>query len=674
MNLFFRCLKVIRFCLFFGLVIASIGCLSGMFVIFYMADDLPQLPSPLSRIIETPQSQVFASNGQVLITLGERKAVPLNMVSQDFINAILAIEDHRFLDHHGINKLRTLKGLYITFFKPGKVQGASTITQQLAKNMFFSFEKTYQRKLKELLVSFQIEASNTKKEILHAYINQIHFGAGAQGIEKAAQVFFGKSAFNLGLSEAALLAGLPKSPTNYNPYRYYDRAIKRRNIVLTRMVQTGFITKLAAEQAILTQPALYKTQSDSRTGSYFLDALIQTLVAEYGEDVVYHGGIKVFATIDPRLQHHAEISIKDGLYKLDTLMGINENVSIRPQGALVAIDIGSGAVKAMVGGRDYYKSEFNRAMNGKRQPGSGFKPFLYYAAFKNLGVHPATVMTDKSVVVQINGAKDWRPQNFSKTFSGDMVLKQALTRSINTIAAQLVEETGPDAVTAVAKICGIKSPLKDVYSVALGTSGVSPFEMASAYTVFATLGTRHDPFLFWRIEDAYGRIIFERLVQEKRVLDTAIAYQVVDMMKSVVNIGSGRIIRKMGFDRPAAGKTGTSDNYNDAWFTGFTPTLCTSVWTGFDKKKTLIDQNRNGITGGRGAAPIWADFMLKALKSDPERDFPIPDHIRFETVDVQTGCNPEDVNGEENREENREKQVISVSLKSEQQLCVDKEY
>ncbi|MCF6246737.1 MAG: PBP1A family penicillin-binding protein [Desulfobacula sp.] len=657
---------MIRFCLFFLLVIASIGCLSGMFVIFYIENDLPQLPSPLSRIIETPQSQVFAANGQVLITLGERKSIPLNMVSQDFINAILAIEDHRFYDHHGMNKLRTLKALYITLFKPGKVQGASTITQQLAKNMFFSFEKTYQRKLKEMLVAFQIETSNTKKEILHAYINQIHFGAGAQGIEKAAQVFFGKSALDLNLSEAALLAGLPKSPTNYNPYHYYDRALKRRNIVLTRMHQTGFITKLAAEQAMQSKPSLYKARSDSRTGSYFLDALIRNLVAEYGEGVVYYGGIKVFSTLDPRLQNHAEVSIRTGLEKLDALMGIDDTQTVRPQGALVAIDTGSGAVKAMVGGRDYYKSEFNRAMNSRRQPGSGFKPFLYYAAFKNLGFHPATVMTDKPVSVKIKGTKDWRPRNFSKTFSGDMVLKQALIRSVNTIAAQLVEKTGPDAVTAVARICGIKSPLKDVYSVALGTSTVSPFEMASAYSVFATLGTRHDPFLFWRIEDAFGRIIFERFVQEKRVLDTATAYQVVDMMKSVIDQGSGRVIRKMGFDRPAAGKTGTSDNYNDAWFTGFTPTLSTSVWTGFDKKRTLIDQRKKGITGGRVAAPIWADFMRKALKSDPERDFPIPDHIRFETVDVQTGCNPE-----EDGKENENKVVISVSLKSEQQLCGD---
>lgn len=665
LNLFFHIIKGIRFCFFSGLILISLAGFSGMFLVFYMARDLPKLPSPLSRIIETPQTQIFASNGQVLITLGERKTIPLNMVSQDFINAILATEDHRFFEHHGINKLRTLKGLYITLSKPGRVQGASTITQQLAKNLFFSFEKTYQRKIKELLVALQIETSNTKEEVLHAYINQIHFGAGAQGIEKAARVFFGKSAFDLSLSEAAFLAGLPKSPTNYNPYRHYDRALKRRDIVLKRMAKVGFISDLEAQQTMLTKPVLYQTQADSRTGSYFLDALINDLIQKYGEDVVYHGGIKVFATIDTRLQSYGQDALKKGLTRLDTLLGITLEDTHHPQGALVAIDTGSGAVKAMVGGRDYFKSEFNRAMRSKRQPGSGFKPFLYYTAFKELGLHPASIMTDKPVIIPVKGTADWEPKNFNRAFSGDMILKKALINSVNTIAAQVVEKTGPESVTRIARVCGIKSPLKDVYSVALGTSNVTPFEMASAYTVFANLGVLHEPFLFWRIEDAFGHIIFEHFVQEKRVLDPAVTYQVVDMMKSVVDIGSGRSIRQMGFNRPAAGKTGTTDHYNDAWFTGFTPTLSTSVWTGFDKKKKLIDVNNVGITGGKIAAPIWAEFMMNALKSDPERDFPIPDMIRFETVNTATGCNPE--------QENEALEVLKIPLISDQQLCVEEE-
>ncbi len=664
MTLFLKVIKFLRFWLYAGLSLVSLSALMAMFLIFFVARDLPRLPSPLSRIIETPQTQIFASNGQVLISLGERKTIPLNMVSETFINAILAIEDHRFFDHQGINKLRTLKGLYLTLYK-GNVQGASTITQQLAKNLFFSFEKTYKRKIKELLVAFQMEASNSKSEILHAYINQIHFGAGAQGIEKASRTFFGKSALELTLPEAALLAGLPKSPTNYNPYRHYDRAIKRRDIVLKQMARTGFITDDQARQAMQTQPELYQQSIDSRTGSYFLDALISQLISQYGEDVVYHGGIKVYSTLDTRLQGYAQEAVKNGLDRLDNLMGLTAQDSIHPQAALVAIDSGSGAVKAMVGGKDYYASEFNRAVKSRRQAGSGFKPFLYYSAFKNLGFHPATVMTDRPVVISVKGSKDWEPDNFNKTFQGDMILKQALTGSVNTIAAQLVEQAGPESVIELAKICGIKSVLNPVFSVALGTSGVTPLEMASAYTVFSTLGVRHEPFLFWRVEDAFGRIVFEQIVQEKRVLESATTYQVVDMMKSVIDTGSGRSIRSLGFHRPAAGKTGTTDSYKDAWFTGFTPTLSTSVWTGFDKEKSLVDKHQNGITGGRSAAPIWAEFMSQALKSEPERDFPIPDDIRFMTVDTFTGCPPmeEEISG----------QLLKVALKKDQHVCEDKE-
>ena len=654
-------LKYVRMAVFLVMIMVSICALSGVLLVFYIAGDLPKLPTPLSRIIETPQSQIFSSGGQVIMTLGERKAVSLDMVSKDFINAIVATEDHRFFDHHGVNKLRTLKGLYVTFFEPGKVQGASTITQQLAKNMFFSFEQTFQRKFKELLVALQIEAACSKEEILHAYINQIHFGAGAQGIEKAAQVFFDKSALDLNLSEAALLAGLPKSPTYYNPFRYYERAFTRMKVVLVRMVHAGFITEIQAREAMAERPELFRNRIDSRTGSYFLDALLQELVSRYGEDVVYHGGIRIFTTLDSRMQANAKAAVSQGMKRLDDIMGITEEDIERPQGALVALDTGSGAIKALIGGRDYYESEFNRAVKARRQPGSGFKPFLYYAAFKELGYHPATVMTDRPVIVPVKGARDWEPRNFGKNYAGNMILKKALTDSVNTIAAQLVEELGPSKVTQVAKSCGITSPLKEVYSVALGTSSVTPLEMAGAFSVFANLGAWHKPFMIWRVEDAMGRVIFEHIIQEKRVLDETTTYQVVDMMKSVIDTGSGKVIRKMGFDRAAAGKTGTTDNYKDAWFTGFTPSLCTSVWVGYDKSRRLIAKKRVGITGGRGAAPIWADFMMETLKSDPDRDFPIPDHIRFETVDTQTGC-PKSVSqpGIE---------LMSVALKSDQLPC-----
>jgi len=663
-----RLISLFRMIFFLCILVGSISILGGFFLIFHVARDLPKLPSPLSRIIETPQSLIYDSTGQVLMGLGERKAVPLEMVSKNFINAIVATEDHRFFEHHGINKLRTLKALYITLFESDRVQGASTITQQLAKNLFFSFEQSWHRKFKEMLVALQIEAANTKEQILNAYINQIYFGAGAQGIEKASQTFFGKSSFELNLAEASLLAGLPKSPTRYNPFRHYERALKRREVVLERMVATGFISSLDAQKAAATHPELHQGRVDARRGSYFLDALMKELIQTYGEDVVFHGGIRVYTTLDTRLQSFARDAVKQGLERLDGLMGIglNENglnehgpaTIDRPQGALVAIDTGSGAIKAMVGGRDYYTSEFNRAVDSRRQAGSGFKPFLYYTAFQTLGVHPGTIMTDKPVAIKVAGAKDWEPQNFERSYRGNMILKSGLTQSVNTIAAQLVAMTGPSAVTALAKACGVKSPLENVYSVALGTPLVSPLDMAGAFCVFANLGIKHDPFLFWRVEDAFGRVLFERIVLSKKVLDPALAFQVVDMMKAVVDTGSGRSIRGLGFQGPAAGKTGTTDNYKDAWFTGFTPSLCVSVWTGFDKNKRLKSKKGTGITGGMGAAPIWADFMINAMKGEPERDFSVPNNIRFEAVDPSTGCAPEP-----------DGPVLLVPLKTGQVIC-----
>jgi membrane carboxypeptidase/penicillin-binding protein len=332
------------------------------------------------------------------------------------------------------------------------------------------------------------------------------------------------------------------------------------------------------------------------------------------------------------------------LNKLDQLMGISdgnetgETESLSQlQGALVAVECNSGAVKALVGGRDYSQSEFNRAVENNRQPGSGFKPFLYYAAFEKLGFNPASVFVDKPYRIAVAGARDWQPKNFEREHEGPMILQQALVKSINAIAAQLVERTGPEAVIDAAKRCGIKSPLSPVYSVALGTSGVSPLEMASAFSTFATGGVQHEPFWIRRVEDPLGRVLEEHIVRGRRSLDPAISYQVVDMMRGVLSTGTGRVVRQMGFDLPAAGKTGTSDDFRDSWFTGFTPTLSVSVWVGFDRGVRMRDTNGVGITGGRGAAPIWTDFMIKATDGEPAREFVVPPDIHFESVDPLNG-------------------------------------
>jgi len=639
-----KIIKTLTTLFYLAATVAGIGTLVVVGMIFYILKDLPQVPDPLSRIIETEPTEIFAATGERILLMGGREAIPLSRVSPHFIRAILATEDHRFPHHHGVDKLRTLKAMAITLFVPGKIQGASTITQQLAKNLFFSFKRSYLRKLQELMVSLQIESQYSKDDILEAYVNQIPFGVGAYGIENAAQTFFGKPASELNLEESALLAGLPKSPTRYNPYLHFKRAKQRQRVVLLRMAAVNYITRQDADNASKTTLQLKPKPSRARTGSYYLDTVIKRLEKKYGAEIVFHGGLKVTTTLDPQIQTWAAQSVQAGLQKLDRDMGFSNEfesddleTTKMPQGALVAIQANSGAVKALVGGRNYSDSEYNRAVQNNRLPGSGFKPFLYYTAFEKLGIHPATMFIDKPVTISPAGAPDWTPNNFSRDYSGPMILKQAFLDSVNTIAAQLVEQTGPKDVIATARRFGIKSPLSPVYSVALGTSGVSPLEMASAFATFATGGIHHDPFFIWRVEDAVGRVLEEKIVSGQRLVDPAIVFQVVDMMRGVVDQGSGSAVRHLGFNLPAAGKTGTTNRYKDAWFTGFTPTLCTSVWVGFDRDVGLRDSRNVGITGGRGAVPIWTDFMKKALANEPAREFSIPAGIRVTTVNANTG-------------------------------------
>lgn len=642
MTLTVRLLRWVAAVLAAVLLLTGIAAVGGVFIFFGTLRDLPSVPEPLQRIIETPPTEIYASNGERILQIGGHDYVTLEQVSTSFIQAILATEDHRFWDHHGINKLRMIKALWLTLFG-GRVQGASTITQQLSKNLFFSFEQTFDRKFKELLVSLQIESQFTKQEILEAYVNQIYFGPRAQGVSAAARFFFDKTVAQLDLAEASMLAGLPKSPVRYNPLRYFERAKSRQQIVLGRMVSAGFISAEQAAAASAEPLAFRKTGAGGPVGDYFVDWVLKQLEERYGAQVVYHGGLKVTTTMDLHLQQIAQESVEHGLGDLervlrkDRVQGVQAPAYDGPQAALVSVQVNSGAVKAMVGGRNYAQSEFNRAVENNRLPGSGFKPFLYYTAFERLGVTPASVMMDAPVKVPVAGAPDWRPLNFEREHRGPIILKRAFSESINSIAAQLVQQTGPAAVIATARRCGIVSPLKPVYSVALGTSGVSPLEMASAFSTFASGGIRYAPFGIWRVEDAYGQVLEEHLVSGSQVLDQRLVYQVVDMMEAVVDEGTGRMVRRLGFDKPAAGKTGTTNGYKDAWFTGFTPSLCTSVWVGYDRQEGLKAANGGGITGGRAAAPIWTGFMTKATEGEPPRPFLQPAGIHMEEVDPATG-------------------------------------
>ena len=640
-------LRLVRTATALVYLVATVAALAatGLFCLFLVAvKDLPRVPEPIGRINDTPATEIFSADGRRILTIGGRETIALDDVSYAFIQAILATEDHRFWDHRGLNKLRTVKALWITLFEPGKVQGASTITQQLAKNLFFSFERTYLRKFRELLVALQIEAQFSKQEILEAYINQIPFGVGAYGIGEAARTFFGKSAGELTLAEASLLAGLPQSPTRYNPFRYPDRARARQQVVLNRMVETGMISRQEAEDASAAASDLRAQARPLRVDSYFLDAVMKSLEETYTPEVVYHGGLRVYTTLDVGMQQQAEAALQEGITGLEVQMAVDGGTADPMaeddnglQGALVAVEVNTGAVKALVGGRDFFQTPYNRALQNHRQPGSGFKPFLYYAALERLGKTPADVMVDQPVSIPVAGKPPWKPRNFERSYNGPMVLKKAFTQSVNTVAAQLVEALGPEAVVQTARRCGITSPLGAVYSVALGTFGVSPLEMAAAYATFAAGGVRHPPYWIRRVEDVSGRVLEEHIITGERVLNESITYQLVDMMAGVIDEGTGNVVRRMGFTQPAAGKTGTTNDYNDAWFTGFTPTLSASVWVGFDRGQGMRDKNGAGITGGRGAAPIWAQFMKAATQGEPPRAFMAPPDIYFKKVNPETG-------------------------------------
>ncbi|MEE4113428.1 MAG: PBP1A family penicillin-binding protein [Desulfobacteraceae bacterium] len=641
------CLRFFRVVTAFIFLMATVGALVGMglFCLFLVAvKDLPRVPEPIGRINDTPATEIFSADGQRILTIGGRETVALDDVSYPFIQAILATEDHRFWEHRGVNKMRTVKALWITLFESGKIQGASTITQQLSKNLFFSFERTWLRKFRELLVALQIEAQFSKQEILEAYINQIPFGVGAYGIGEAARTFFGKSAGELTLAEASLLAGLPKSPTRYNPFRYPERARARQLVVLQRMVTAGMISHEEAIEAEAV-PVDLRTQGRSlRVDSYFLDAVMKSLEETYSPEVVYHGGLRVYTTLDAGMQQQAEKALQQGIAELESQMDMTQRAGDTAvegdnglQGALVAVDVNTGAVKALVGGRDFFQTPYNRALQDNRQPGSGFKPFLYYSVLENLDKTPADVMVDQPVSIPVAGKPPWKPRNFKRTYDGPMVIKKAFTESVNTVAAQLVSAVGPEAVIHTAQRCGITSPLNPVYSVALGTFGVSPLEMAAAYATFASGGVRHPPYWIRRVEDVSGRVLEEHIITGERVLNESINFQLVDMMAGVIDDGTGNVVRKMGFALPAAGKTGTTNDYVDAWFTGFTPNLSTSVWVGFDRGQGMRDKNGAGITGGRGAAPIWAQFMKQATDGEPPRAFTAPADIYFKKVNPATG-------------------------------------
>ena len=589
----------------------------------------------------------------------DRELVHLTEIPDDLINAFIAVEDKRFYQHWGISIRDILRALYYDLKTLSLRQGASTITQQLARNLFLTPERSLKRKLKEALLAIKIEMRFSKDEIMERYLNFINLGRyGSReiyGVQQAAQYYFRKPVWELTLPECALIAALPRNPSLYSPIRHPDRALKRRNFVLREMLRMGFITEEEYREAVKSPLGVHPIPSMTNEAPYFVDYLRKVLEKRYSPQELYTQGLKIYTTLDMSMQEAANRAIKEGLAEVDRSLGLPpyesldpENPQVDPaeypQAALVAIEPDTGYIRAMVGGRDYDVSQFNRAVQARRQPGSAFKPFVYCAAYAAKIATPADTIEDSPWSIR-SGGQIWAPKNLGGRFYGRVTLRTALEKSLNVATAKFFwKRVGPTRVIRLARKLGIRSPLRPVPSLALGASEVSLLEITSAYGVWAALGVRAEPICVKYVEDRNGRIIEENPPRRKRVLDEAAAYLMVYQLEGVIERGTGRRVRWMGFDRPAAGKTGTSSNYTDAWFIGFTPDLVAGVWVGFDDPSKSLE-----LTGSQAALPIWVRFMKEASRGYP-KDFRVPEGIVFRRIDKNTGllenpgkCPPQDV-------------------------------
>ncbi len=623
----------------------------------------------ISRLVggHGPQqtSKVYAADGRLITVLGlERRTVlPLSEIPSSVREAFIATEDKRFYSHHGIDYLRIFGALKADVLSLSWAQGFSTITMQLARNIFpeeISRQKQLTRKLKEARVAVEIEQTFPKDSILQLYLNQINLGAGAHGVEEAAQVYFGKSTRQLNVAEAATLAALPKLPAFYNPRTHPDRAVRRRNAVLGLMQDQGYITP---EQAELWKAyPLVLTTNRTNYGDvapYFVEWLRQQLDARFGRDL-YEGGLRIYTTLDLDMQEAAERSlqaqldaIEAGVYSggkppgrisyhdyLESAKASGEDqgpFTRYLQGAFVALEANTGYIRVMVGGRDFDDSKFNRATQAVRQPGSTFKPFVYSAAVR--AGHPVSEILDDSPlnppVIQLDSTL-WQPKDDDDTTLGRIPMRRALYLSRNLATIKLGMQLGEQTVIGEARRYGITTPLRPYPSIHIGANGVIPLEMISAYTAFATLGTRAYPQGVMRVEDSRGNILWQPAVHREDVMDPAHTWLLVDMMKDVIRQGTAySAVWKAGFNLPAAGKTGTTDDYTDAWFIGYTPELVAGVWLGYDLQQRILEHNAGG---GRIAAPAWTAFMRDVYDRRPApADWVRPDSLVLREVDQTNG-------------------------------------
>jgi penicillin-binding protein 1A len=714
----------------------AMGGLTAAALLWHFSKDLPALdqlgtyqPSLVTQVYSVDQKLI----GQFFIE--RRTLTPIAYIPERLRRAVIAVEDVRFFEHPGLDYIGMLRAAWTNVRRGGKVEGASTITQQLARSLFLSSERTFDRKVRELILAYKMELVLTKEQILELYLNQIYFGQGAYGVATAAQTYFGKELSDLTIGESAFLAGLPKSPNHYSPFKGYDRAKKRQEHVLARMEEAKFLTAAEREEAA-AEILNFRRPGVEQAAPYFVEYIRQMLVAKYGEETVYKGGLKVFTTLNMEMQRAAEAAFAAGLRELDKRQGwrgplrtadvtvplpltvaaatdqaikvgdyregfvtkvakdyylvqmstavaklafddmawakrrligpdlakdvvVNLNLKqvLKPgdvievmvkkldrdmvhvqleqtpliEGGLIALEPGKGAIRAMVGGYDFGRSEYNRAVQAHRQPGSAFKPIIYATAV-NQGMSPASVILDAPVVYQQEeDEKTWKPENYGRKIHGMVSLRDALAHSHNLATVRLLDKVGVKNVIEFAKTVGITSPLAADLSLGLGSSSVGLMELTSVYGVFLNQGNRAEPYAILSIQDNAGKVLEQAEPEALPVISKETAYLITNMMEDVIQKGTGQAAKVIG--RPIAGKTGTTDEFINAWFIGGAPNLVAGIYVGFDDRRSLGETE----SGAHAALPIWTSFMQAVLKPLPVMAFTIPEGITFVKVDPSTG-------------------------------------
>jgi penicillin-binding protein 1A len=650
----------------FGILVAMVG-IAGLSYLYYLSLDLPSL-TQLEEYRPKLVSKVYSADEKVIKEFFEerRTYVPLEEMPQHLKDALLATEDRQFYHHWGVNTVRLAQALVIDLIYMEARQGASTITQQLARLLYLTPDKTLARKIREMLTAIQIERTYTKDEILEMYLNQVYLGHGAHGVQMAAQKYFGKNVQELLPHESATLAALVQRPETLSPLKNPVGCLARRNLALANMYRTGRLLKADYETykemklGVLDRPA----NEHYGVAPYFTEYVRQLLWQKYGEDLLTKG-LQIYTTLDTRVQRLAEKYLAQQLLEmqrrtnkrliadkehlkifdsatLDTLgMTLQEVMADsalfhgilskrRPvQTALVALNVHTGYIRAMVGGRDFEESKFNRVVQAQRQPGSAFKPFVYTTVIDN-GYPPTYEVINQPVVVKLYDGTEWRPHNYDGSIGGFVSLREALARSLNLPTVRLVQQDArPAVVVDYAKRMGLSTNIPPYDAIALGAGEVIPIEITAAFAAFANQGVRMEPLAILKVVDKDGNVLEQNGPSGKEVLSKETAYIMTDMLRSVLdyNRGTGAGARsRYQFYRPAAGKTGTTNDYRDAWFIGFTPQLAAGVWVGFDRQDMSFEK---GETGAAVALPIWAPFM-KAVHDSlglPEEDFPVPEGI-----------------------------------------------